>query len=340
MTSRQSAHHASSRKQQQQPTSPWRKLLVRSRSLEGESSDENSDSNHNKKKRSSRQQHQEKTHSKERASSSSGSSWGWFLTPPTRLVGNPLHRTNPPPSKRHLFSASNLTTFLLRFHDNISHYCQLLSDPSIEHCQQAANILDSSIAAASAQNSSPASNSSSPSVSPTSFFRKSADQALEGEWDTYSSPFLLLTGAEALYGEMELSRLSHLYKTIQADLRIVKERLCDPWLARSEQPHPQNFHSTGSTAHQAATSMALVFENLQSFLDTKSKLVNMQTRLFSESSEPFCVKAATLLAICRDMLPEVPREESEVTPMLSSLVKEIKAWIALLETASHLEQCQ
>jgi hypothetical protein len=40
------------------------------------------------------------------------------------------------------------------------------------------------------------------------------------------------------------------------------------------------------------------------------------------------------------MLPEVPREESAVTPMFSSLLKEIKAWVALLEMSGHLEQCQ
>lgn len=326
LSSSQSAHH-SSRRKQKEPTSPWRKLLVRSRSLEGVSSDDDENDNKRKKK-SVRQARREK-------------SWGWLLTPPTRLVGNPLHRTNPPPAKRHLFSPSNLTMFLLRLNEAMPQYCKLLSDPSV--CQEAANLLDSStIVASSPQNGSPASNSSSPSVSPTSFFRKTADEALEGEWETYASPFLLMTGAEALYSQMELQRLSHLYKTIQTDLKIVEERLCDPWLAAGEQQ--QSTTATRTTAHQAASSMARVFESFQSFLNIKCQLVDIQTTLFAESSqEPFGVKVTTLVEQCRDLLPSATSDdcdETPVKPMFISLTKEIKAWIALLETASHLEQCQ
>jgi hypothetical protein len=136
---------------------------------------------------------------------------------------------------------------------------------------------------------------------------------------------------------------------IQKDLKIVKERLCDPWLAgggaaAASQQQAQTAPSvnpTRSTAYQAAKSMALAFDSLQSFLTIQCELVNMQTRLFVESQEPFAVKATFLLDICRELLPPGDVDYGDaVTPMFNSLIREIKAWIALLETACHLEQCQ
>jgi len=326
------------------PTSPWRKLLVRSRSLEGVSSDENEDGKKSQqRRRTSLKMKKDKTTTTKQHQASSGT-WGWLLTPPTRLVGNPLQRTATP-AKQRLFSSnrpSNLTMFLLRLEEHLPRYCKLLSDASLQHCQEAAEILDSSVATTSPQHSPSMSDSS------THFFRHPPKHinsehamALEGEWETYVSPLLLFTGAEALYGQMEMTRLTHLYKTIQSDLHIVKERLCDPWLTTSCSASV-TLNSSRSLAHQAATSVALTLDGIQTYITIKRQLVDMQTTLFCESRETLletCRRELLLLLLplCKDNADDCGQA---VAPMIDSLIHEMKAWIALLETASHLEQCQ
>lgn len=342
--------HSSSRRDA--PSSPWNRLLVRSRSLEGVSSDENEENS--SKRRQQRQRQRQRRSSKKKQPAAP---WSWLLTPPTRLVGNPLQRSAAP-TKRNLLSSSrpsNLTMCLLKLRENLPHYCRLLSNPSLPNCQEAARIIDSSIANASPQYS-PAANSNSPGGSSSSspnFFRSSSPKAasqkglaLEGEWETHVSPLLLLAGAEALYGQMEWTRLSHLYHTISSDFRIVKERLCDPWLASTA----SSITTTTTTSpqatvpRQAAVFMADAFESLQCFLTIKCQLVDMQLQLFSESSsESFLTRAEALMEKCRALLALTSEEKcasKAVTCMFTSLHQEIKAWIALLETASHLEQCQ
>lgn len=275
--------------------SPWQRLLVRSRSLERMSSDENDD--------------------KKNVSRSPKQGWGWLVTPPTRFVRNPLQRSASP-TRSGLLSAepSKLTMFLLRLNENLPQYSLYLSNPSIANARAAAGILDASSISTS--------NSSSPATSPKSFFRHST--ALEGEWDTFTSPLLLLTGAEALYGQMELTpQLQQLYQTIQAELTVVRERLCDPWL-----------NAPPSRSQQAATSMALALNGLDSFLTIRCHLVILQMRLFSEGP------SLLLLQACRELLPTSNVDYGSMSPLFSSLVKENKAWIALLETAFHLERCR
>ena len=238
--------------------------------------------------------------------------------------------------------------FLLRLDEVLPRYCELLSDASLVHCQEAAKILDSSVATASLSPAS-SSNSSSPNLIRQHSPPKSEHAlALEGEWETYVSPLMLLTGAEALYGQMELRNLTNFYKTIQTDLQIVKERLCDPWLATttttsaaaSQQLQCGTINPARLPAYHAATSMALAFDSLQKFLTIKCRLVDMQMRLFT-TQESFAVKIAALLDMCRDMLPPSNSNYGDaVTLVFTSLIKEMKAWISLLESASHLEQCQ
>jgi hypothetical protein len=288
------------------PKSPWRRLIVKSKSLERMSSNEEID---------------------DKKSTSRSPGWGWLLTPPTRFVQNPLQRSAPPRSSGILSgSTSNMTLFLLRLNDKMPQYCLLLSDPCLANVRAAAGILDASTISGTSNSSSPA------STSPTNrtFFRNNnnnnSSSLVEGEWDTYTSPLLLLTGAEALYGQMQVNnRLKSLYQTIQTELTIVKERLCDPWLAASQQ----------SRSQQAATSLGQALDGLDSFLNIRCQLVVLQMRLFSEGP------SASLSETCRELLlPASTADYRSMSPMLTSLVKEIKAWIAVLETASHLEKCR
>lgn len=283
----------------QAPRSPWQRLLVRSRSLERMNSDE---SDEKKNDRRSRKQ-----------------GWGWLVTPPARFVRNPLQRSATPIRSGLLSDAapSNLTMFLLRLNEKLAQYCLYLSNPSLANARAAAGLLDAS-------SSSSSSNSSSPATSPKSFFRHSSLEALEGEWDTYTSPFLLFTGAEVLYGQMELTpQLQQLYQTIQTELTVVRERLIDPWLG-----------APPSRSQQAATSMALVLNGLASFLTIRCQLVVLQMRLFSEGP------SILLLEAYRELLPASNFDYGTMSPLFSSLVKEIKVWIALLEAAFHFERCR
>ena len=333
------------------PRSPWRRLLAeRSRSFERMDSD---DADGKEKRPVSKNSHRSRKDSSRRGGSNRPkdkglSTWGWLLTPPTRFVSNPLQRSaSPKRSGRPLFSSSrpsNLTMFLLRLNENLGAYCQQLTDPSLANAQAAAEILDSSVATASSPTRSPAgSNSSSPS-SP-SFFQSNKSKsnrpalALEGEWETYISPLLLLAGAEALYGQMEVSRLKELYQTIQTELAIVKERLCDPWSNTGGNPEVVQTNQSRATAFQAATSMALALDGLHTFLTVRCRMVAMQTLLFSS---PFgTTLATTLLQTCRELLPAPDADYgSTVSPMFTSATQELKAWIALLEASSYLEQCR
>lgn len=288
---------STSRSPQPLKQSPWQRLIVRSRSLERVRSDGNYD--------------------KKNVSHSPKQGWGWLVTPPSRFVRNPLQRSASP-TRSGLLSAepSNLTMFLLRLNENLPQYCLYLSDPSVANARAAAGILD-----ASTTSSNSSSNSSSPATSPKSLFRRSS---LEGEWDTYTSPLLLLTGAEAFYGQMELTpQLKQLYQTIKAELTVVRERLCDPWL-----------DAPPSRSQQAANSMALALNALDSFLTIRCQSVDLQMRLFSEGP------SSLLLQAFRELLPTNTVDYGCTSPLFSSLMKEIKAWIALLETASYLERCR
>lgn len=289
---------SSSRKAHQ---SPWRRLIVKSKSLERMSSSEEIDE-------------------KKNASRSPG--WAWLRTPPTRFVQNPLQRSAPPRRSGILSgSTSNMTLFLLRLNDKMPQYCLLLSDPCLTNARAAAEILDASTMSGSYPSSPP----SSPN---RTFFRNSNNNSsslAEGEWDTYTSPLLLLTGAEALYGQMQVNdRLKVLYQTIQTELTIVKEQLCDPWLAASQQ----------SRSQQAATSLGQALDGLDSFLNIRCRLVVLQMRLFSEGPSIF------RLQTWQELLPASTVDHGSMSPMFTSLTKEIKTWIAVLGTASHLEKCR
>lgn len=358
----QSAHDS-----KQSPTSPWRRLLIRSRSLEGTSSGDEDETNTKSQWSRRRQRPSTKSNKHQETNNNNNnntSGWaGWLLlTPPTRLVGNPLQRSsNAPTTKRHLLSSlrpSNLTLFLLHLDQVMPRVCNLLSTNSLKDCQEAARILDSSFCTQQQyEQYSPASSASNNSSSPRSpkFFgklspkRSNEDQhsaALHGEWETHVSPLLLLAGAQALYGQLECSsNLVELYKTIARDLCIVKERLCDPWLSLGEQETPET-PSPKSAAHQAATSMARIFDGLQAYIQVKCLLAGMQTQLLrpKRQAECFLTKGQSLLETCRTILSTMPSNNDDYGPamecMFASLRQEIKAWMALLQCAIYLQQCR
>jgi hypothetical protein len=233
-----------------------------------------------------------------------------------------LQRSAPPTRSGILSgSTSNMTLFLLRLNDKMPQFCLLLSDPCLTNARAAAEILDASTISGSYPSSPP----SSPN---RTFFRNNNNNSsslAEGEWDTYTSPLLLLTGAEALYAQMQVNdRLKVLYQTIQTELTIVKERLCDPWLAASQQ----------SRSQQAATSLGQALDGLNSFLNIRCQLVVLQMRLFSEGRSIF------RLQTWQELLPASTLDYGSMSPMFTSLTKEIKTWIAVLGTASHLEKCR
>jgi hypothetical protein len=121
-----------------------------------------------------------------------------------------------------------LTLLLIRLDETLPQFMDTLAVPTMEQAAQAASLLDHAVATAS---SSPT--HSSPS-SPSSV--SSSALALHSCWETYMTPFLLLSAAEALYVQERSPRLVALYERIDTDLQTVQQTLCDPFL-RDDQSH-------------------------------------------------------------------------------------------------------
>lgn len=115
--------------------------------------------------------------------------------------------------------------------------------------------------------------------------------ALEGEWDTYMSPFLLLAAAEYLYADMHpcqlvghkgSARLSSLYQRIVVDLTAVKDILCDPILGAG----------VGAANETIATDRSI--EGGENSPPATSKLLSTTSNITAPPSTPPTVTATTL----------------------------------------------
>lgn len=193
-----------------------------------------------------------------------------------------------------------LTTIMNRLEGNLSSYCDLLAKHKLE---EAAALLDSSVSVSA----------SAPQI-------YSSTKALESEWDTYVSPFLLLAGAESLYHSLAPNLLK-LYNRITDDLVIVKERLCDAFL----EPESPLF----LTANSLATSLQL----LVLFCKARIQLIRMMEDLFQIND------IAMAHDTCASLFVE-DTQDSAVYPLIASLNVELKNWIRCTQVCHALEACR
>ena len=265
---------------------------------------------------------------------------------------------SPPKSPHKWRRTPVLTLALLKLDEQMSTYCRLLTDPSLENAQQACALLDSSVATASPTSSprtppttSPISNRSpirnwltggGTTESPSNNNISTSAHALEGEWEQFVMPLFLLAGAEAIYaglGHAQVqvaSNLFGLYQRIAKDLELVRETLCDPFL--HVKPHEQS-EATPALAmyYERASSLHTSLICLTALCSLRCQLLTLEKSLWDASPKPNFKELSRLF---RERLPDVPREASRASPMRNALEREIQAWQCLMDTAAALEQCR
>jgi hypothetical protein len=269
---------------------------------------------------------------------------------------------SPPKSPHKWRRTPVLTLALLKLDEQMSTYCRLLADPSLENSQQACSLLDSSVATAS-----PASSPRCPSTSPMSPSNAShrspirnwltgggtgespsnasvsiSALALEGEWEKFAMPLFLLAGAEAIYaglGHAQVqvaSNLFGLYQRIAQDLQVARETLCDPFLHL--RPHE---HSAATPAlamyYERASSLHTSLTCLMTLCSLRCQLLTLEKSLWDASPKPNFKELSRLF---KELLSDVPREAAQASPMRNALEREIQVWQCLMDTASSLEQCR
>jgi len=203
--------------------------------------------------------------------------------------------------------------------------------------------------------SSPASQASPGGGGGSSILPSNSALVLEGEWDTYVAPFFLLAAAEVLYADMSHCRrrddtksspaaqtpqqaqddysdtddseeqerclLELLYDRIVTDIELLREVLCDPFLAmippdvdvQNAQPQSPPSSPAGEVAKKtlsltvtAASSLAYLLDGLVHFCSCRAQLVNMQTRLFSTEAPTAAEMAEGVVLL--DVLIQVHQE--------------------------------
>jgi hypothetical protein len=235
------------------------------------------------------------------ASPSSSSAFSWALMTPTfgsQPSSKPLIRRTPV-----------LTVLLKRLEHNMSSYCAHLA---AREMKEAAALLDSSVATAS------------PTAAPTSRVSGSA-MALESEWDTYVSPFLLLSGAESLYFSLAPSNhLVDLYKRIADDLVIVKQRLCDVFL--------QSDNSFFAVANSFATTLQI----LVTFCESRIQLTCMMKALLLTKDLEFVQHTCT--SLLQDNMQAAAAAAAH--PLMASLDLEVKHWLRCAQLCQALDACR
>lgn len=224
--------------------------------------------------------------------------------------------------------------------------------------------------------------------------------ALEGEWGTLVSPFLLLASAEAMTADLEHWRaagtssvsgtkspdatniaavspaisLTGLYQRINQDLARMQDVLCEPFLrSPSESATTVPTSATQHLHSRSAVVLASAIKLLAIAVNVRCQLVDLQMSLFdlgcatlhpSTSDEtdgnsmerPTLAEAVLAVTLFLQTIEtaqgdiehiDQPGEEHGVTdpwplvgPILTNLVKELRAWKYCIETISALEQCR
>lgn len=153
---------------------------------------------------------------------------------------------------------------------------------------------------------------------------------IEGEWETYVAPFLLLAAAEVLYHDMQLQGLAVIYQRIIADMLSVKQILCDPILGQLLLTPPASATASSMlmTSVEAATSLATMIDTLTAFCTCRIQLVDLQRTCTPQALALFTVLLQTASA------------HPQRNELFERLLQECNAWKFCIETCLALEQCR
>lgn len=367
-------------------------MLVRSSSLSGihQYHSDSDDKPRKEELKSRRQKHELKERKAHNQSTEVG--WSWLLSP------SPRHNLRPHISERSAFPLRRtpvLTRFLLKLHEHFTDYCKFLSDPSIENVVKACTNWDASTihVTSSSPNLSPSSSStqnltissgnatseimawlSSRSVlkspKPGLMKRSRTESAtsmidLEGEWEKYVAPLLLLAGAEALFSEMQhirekkmVKRMTWLYERVAGDLMVLKESLCDSFLLTASKEsttaaafttgEPSNSQSNNTSSNQqetqAAASLTASLHALVAITRARCQMIQTQSNVFthSEAEQPSSLVWMDIARTYEELVLSLPEIQKSglAAPLIDSVRKETTAWMLLMRLVQHVERCK
>ena len=250
-----------------------------------------------------------------------------------------------------------LTVVLMKLTKVLPEYCHHLGKPSYTSASLACKVLDCVVATASSPSHSPkigkesnhrpssplslkywmsSSSADNKQQSPTS-----SAMALEGEWEMFESPFLLLAGAEVLSAGLDHLRpssavnnknvnctvvstaasLTGLYQRVNQDLLRTKEVLCEPflrpYLAHESPPVAslQHHHAKAAACLSSAIEMLVLATNV------RCQLIDLQAGLFG------IIDASTTVVSASDSDPET-------TPTLSEAAAAVTLFLQNIVTAT------
>jgi hypothetical protein len=254
-----------------------------------------------------------------------------------------------------------LTVALMKLTKALPKYCKLLAEPSFSKASLACEVLDCVVATASPAHSpkgGKTSASSHPVVpsspltlqywmsssSSTSADKKqsptSSAMALEGEWENFVSPFLLLAGAQVLSAGLEHLRtptkakkdktstttsslspaasLTGLYQRVNQDLLRTQEVLCEPFLRPSsvnqQQLSPPSVTNVQHHYAEAAASLASSIQLLVIAVNVRCQLVDLQAALYGVGGGTASATAAE-----GDAVPSLTEAAAAVTLFLQTI---------------------
>lgn len=226
---------------------------------------------------------------------SSSSSFSWALLTPTfgsQPSTKPLIRRPPV-----------LTIVMTRLEETLADFCKRLANHQMK---DSAALLDASIAELS--------------MAHASAPRGTSVATLQSEWDTFASPFLLLSGVESLYFSLA-PNLVNMYTRIADDFVIVQQRLCDPFFM------PQNPY------YRAANSLSNSLQVLMTFCQMRIQMLGMMKDLHQNKDTEMVRK------ICTSLLKEVI-QDSAVDPMVKAIHLELKNWMYCVQLCHALDACR
>jgi len=207
-----------------------------------------------------------------------------------------------------------LSLILVRMEAIIPQYCQCLAVPTWKNAAKSASLVDD---VATTEKYSP--NSNGP-LSPCA-----SEKDLQSCWETYISPFLLLSAAEILYAQERSSRLIDLYLKIANDLTLLQQTLCDPIL-RGGSSGEKNL------THSAAASLRTYLILLQDWTSFRCQLLELITISWLPQ------QLQQQLQILWQDLHQV--DAGECNELFRSMKNEVQLWRWLDETCWSLQQCQ
>lgn len=185
----------------------------------------------------------------------------------------------------------------------------------MENAAAAASLLDNKGTAAL---SSPGNSVNSSPASPAT---GSTSKALQSCWETYTSPFLLLAAAEALYAQERTPKLIALYVKIANDLTVVEQILCDPVLGSTESLH-----------HATATSLTQHLVKLREWTSMRCQLLELILQAPSSLEQ--------VLPGLQTLWLDVASRPSADDDMMKALQTEVQLWLWLIEACWHLQDCR